>query len=493
MLTGYANDTVTRLPRSDNAPTATAPSEPAAAPTMGETGSKGSSDLAHRLSSGSVWALVVYVGGAGLTSIAQFEIARQIGLSSYGTYSYAFAWVSLLAYSATLGFNVALLRFVPAYGAKEQWSLARGVIQFGVGWALVAAIVLAGIGAGIVAVSSTRPHTELTISLLIGMATVPLVTMYLIGATLLRAFGGIVSALLPERIVRDGLLLVLVVLAAAAASWPLNAALVMTALLISSVVTVGVVCVTLHRIWPLALRGVGSTYAPRYWLTAVFPIMIMTAVDTLMNRTGVMLLGWTGNIRDAGTFAVGFNVAMLLLLPRVAVSTVFAPTIADLHARGDWTGLQTLFARASVLSFVGAVMLAVPLLLALEPLLRWFGKDFIAAVHVAEILMIGQVFAAAAGPHQNLLIMTGHERLAAVVMVASAGANVAACAIGIALFGAIGAAVASTATMVLWNVAIAICVYRRLNLIPGLAVAISVRQISRNPAEPNAHIPGAPG
>ncbi|MGO4672196.1 lipopolysaccharide biosynthesis protein [Bosea sp. 2YAB26] len=474
MLTGYA--TATRLARSDNAPTATALSEPAAAPSSGETGSKGSSDLAHRLSSGSVWALVVYVGGAGLTSVAQFEIARLVGLSSYGTYSYAFAWVSLLAYSATLGFNVALLRFVPAYGAKGEWSLARGVIQFAVGWTLVAAIVLAGIGTGIVAVSSARPHSELSISLLIGMATVPLVTMYLIGATLLRAFGGIVSALLPERIVRDGLLLVLVVLAATAASWRLDAALVMAALLISSAVTVGVVCVIMRQLWPLALRGVSSAYAPRYWLTAVFPIMIMTAVDTLMNRTGVMLLGWTGNIRDAGTFAVGFNVAMLLLLPRVAVSTVFAPTIADLHARGDRLGLQALFARASVLSFVGAVMLAVPLLVVLEPGLRWFGKDFVAAVHVAQILMIGQVFAAAAGPHQNLLTMTGHERAAAVIMVASAAANVAACAIGIALYGAIGAAVATTATMVLWNVATGICVYRRLDLIPGLAVAMRARR-----------------
>lgn len=476
MLTGYANDTVARLARSDNAPTATALSEPVAAPTSSETGSKGSSDLAHRLSSGSVWALVVYVGGAGLTSIAQFEIARLVGLASYGTYSYAFAWVSLLAYSATLGFNVALLRFVPAYGAKEQWSLARGVIQFAVGWTLMAAIVLAGIGAGIVAISSARPHSELTTSLLIGMATVPLVTMYLIGATLLRAFGGIVSALLPERIVRDGLLLVLVVLAATAASWRLDAALVMAALLISSAVTVGVVCVIMRERWPHALQGVSATYAPRYWLTAVFPIMIMTAVDTLMNRTGVMLLGWTGNIRDAGTFAVGFNVAMLLLLPRVAVSTVFAPTIADLHARGDRLGLQTLFARASVLSFVGAVMLAVPLLVVLEPGLRWFGKDFVAAVHVAQILMIGQVFAAAAGPHQNLLTMTGHERAAAVIMVASSAVNVAACAIGIALYGAIGAAVATTATMVLWNVATAICVYRRLDLIPGLAVAMGVRR-----------------
>lgn len=474
MLTGYANGRVARLVRRGNVSTATLSPEPTAAQTIGESTSAGG-DLAHRLSYGSVWALVVYVGGAGLSSIAQFEIARLVGLSSYGIYSYALAWVSLLAYGATLGFNVALLRFVPAYSAREQWSLARGVIQFAVGWTLAAAIVLAAAGAGIVAVSSNRLQSELTTSMLIGMASVPLVTMYLIGATLLRAFGGIVSALLPERVVRDGLLLVLVGLAVAA-SWLPDAVLVMMALLVSSAVAAGLVCVTMRRLWPPALRGVSSTYDARFWLSAAFPLMIMTAVDTLMNRTGVMLLGWTGNIQEAGTFAVGFNVAMLLLLPRVAVSTVFAPTIADLHARKDWPGLQKLFARASVFSFVGAVMLALPLLFVLEPLLRWFGNDFVGSVRVAQILMIGQIFAAAAGPQQNLLTMTGHERTAAVVMVACAGVNAVGCAIGIALLGAIGAAVASTVTMVVWNVTIAVCVYRRLNLIPGLAAAIGWRR-----------------
>ena len=438
MLTGYQRSPVARLAGSRTL-SSVAVSPESITPAGGETPAKRDGERAGNLSYGSVWALIVYVGGAGLTSIAQFEIARLVGVSSYGIYSYSFAWASVLAYSATLGFNVALLRFVPGYGAKEQWPLARGVIRFAVAWSLVAALLAAGTGIAIVAISSSRPYSEHVVSLMIGMATVPLMTMYLIGATLLRAFGGIVSALLPERVIRDAVLLALVGLVAIAATWPLNATLVMAALLISSAVTVGAVGVFMRRLWPATLRGVSPSYLPRYWLATVFPIMIMTAVDTLMNRTGVMLLGWSGNIRDAGIFAVGFNVAMLLLLPRVAVSTVFAPKIADLHARGDQAGLQQLFAHASTLSFVGTVMLALPLLVVLGPLLRWFGHDFVAATHLTQILMAGQIFAAAAGPHQNLLTMTGHERAAAVVMIASAVANLAACAIGIALFGVIGA------------------------------------------------------
>ena len=43
-------------------------------------------------------------------------------------YAYVSAWVTLLGYFSTLGFHVSLLRFVPAYQAREEWALARGVI-----------------------------------------------------------------------------------------------------------------------------------------------------------------------------------------------------------------------------------------------------------------------------------------------------------------------------------------------------------------------------
>lgn len=452
-----------------------------------------SRELAQRLSHASVWALVVYVGGAGLTSLAQLQIAYLVGVSGFGVYSYVFAWITFLAYNATLGFNVALLRLVPAYSAKQQWSLARGVIQFALGASFSASVVVAAVGAWVVAASADSLPSEHATSMLIGMAALPLITMYLVGAALLRAFGGVVSALLPERIVRDGLLMVLVGLAAVALSRPLDAPLVMVALLASSACTVGLVVVTARRLWPREMRGIKPDYAVEDWWSSMLPIMIMTAVDVLISRTGVILLGWTGNIRDAGIFTLGFSVAMLLMLPRVAVGTIFSPTVAALHARNDRSGLQALFARASVLSLAGAAVLALPLLLLTEPLLRWFGEDFVACAPIAQILLIGQIFAAAAGPQQNLLTMTGNERAALATMIASAGLNIAGCAIGITLYGATGAAVATTATIVFWTVAMAVCIHRRLGLVPGLAAAIARRHVEpRTAIDRNTHADSRP-
>lgn len=169
---------------------------------------------------------------------------------------------------------------------------------------------------------------------------------------------------------------------------------------------------------------------------------------------------------------MGLNLALLLVLPRIAVGTFFSPTASKLHAHQDGVALQGLFARATVLSLAGAIAVALPLLLLTEPLLRIFGEEFAATVPIARILIVGQIFAAATGPQQNLMTMTGHERAAATIMVIGTTMNIVGCAIGIAFFGAIGAAVATSLTNVIWNAAMAIYIHKRVNVTAGLLFAV---------------------
>ncbi|TGQ03406.1 exopolysaccharide biosynthesis protein, partial [Mesorhizobium sp. M00.F.Ca.ET.217.01.1.1] len=95
---------------------------------------------------------------------------------------------------------------------------------------------------------------------------------------------------------------------------------------------------------------------------------------------------WTGHIRDAGIFALGLNVALLVGLSLVAVSTMFSPTAATLYARNDRRGLQELFSRAALLSSGAAIAMAIPLLLIVRPLLSWFGEDFGTGAPIARVL-----------------------------------------------------------------------------------------------------------
>lgn len=436
-------------------------------------------DLGKRMTSASAQAFALYVGGAVLTSLVQLQIARLIGTDGFGLFSYVLAWTSFLSYIATLGFHVAVLRFVPVHAAREEWALVRGVVLFAIGVSAMASLILAGLGVAVIAVVADHLPDAKEAALLIGMATIPAMTMYLISAALVRAFGGVVTALLPERVARDALLSVLVAVMAAFAIRPVDATGVLTALLISSVLTAALAFVLMLRILPAYLKGVRPAFSVAQWSATVLPMTVLSLLDVLMVRTGVILLGWLEHIREAGIFALGFSIATLILLPRVAVGTMFAPTAADLHTRDDHAGLQRLFARAALLSFAVSGVLAAPLLLFMEPVLRFFGEDFVQGAGIARLLVFGQLIAAAMGPQQHLLTMTGQERLAALAMAVSAGLNIVGCLIGIELFGAIGAAVATTLVVVVWNAIMAVGIYRRLDLLPGLAWAVSERLRSR--------------
>jgi O-antigen/teichoic acid export membrane protein len=164
------------------------------------------------------------------------------------------------------------------------------------------------------------------------------------------------------------------------------------------------------------------------------------------------------------------------------VGTFFAPNVSRLHAQQDERALQSLFARATVLSVAGTTTLALPLLLLTEPLLQFFGDDFVAAAPITRVLIAGQIVAAAMGRQQNLLTMTGRERVAAALMVIGAIMNVFGCAIGIVLYGAMGAAVATAVTIVIWNGAMAIYISKRVNMTAGLVFAIVEFWSSRRPA-----------
>src|SRR5258708_20042538 len=91
---------------------------------MGE-GMHGSAPVS-RVARGGVTAFFVYGAGFGLTYCSQLVIARVVGVDTYGVYAYVFAWMVVLAYFSALGFDVGLLRFVPAYEAERQWPLLHG-------------------------------------------------------------------------------------------------------------------------------------------------------------------------------------------------------------------------------------------------------------------------------------------------------------------------------------------------------------------------------
>jgi O-antigen/teichoic acid export membrane protein len=221
------------------------------------------------------------------------------------------------------------------------------------------------------------------------------------------------------------------------------------------------------------------------------PLMVVTAAEALLNRTGVVLLGSFGEARDAGIYSLVFNIAFLVALPRTAINTLFAPTISSLFTRDDQATLQALVTKAASWTFCTALGIALVLTILAEPVLAWFGKDFTAGVPALRILLVGQVIAAAFGSQLHVMTMTAHERGAAFLLILSAAINILASAAFISLLGLTGAAIASSAALIIWNIAMAFFIFRHLRLLPGvLGIFVSSR---RQQTLPRPKVSSAPG
>jgi O-antigen/teichoic acid export membrane protein len=209
-------------------------------------------------------------------------------------------------------------------------------------------------------------------------------------------------------------------------------------------------------------------YDAALWRRTAVPLMIITAAEALLNRSGVVLLGWFGETRQAGIYSLAFNIAFLVVLPRAAVNTLFAPAISSLFARKDHATLQALVTQAASWTLCAAACIALALAVLAEPILTWFGKDFADGVPVLRILLVGQVVAASYGSQLSVMTMTEHERGAAALLVLSALLNVVAGIVLISMFGLTGAAIATTFALIVWNLAMAVFIRRRLQLLTGV-------------------------
>ena len=433
-----------------------------------------------RVALGGVTAFAIFVASAGVTACSQLLIARLVGAHTYGIYAYVIAWMTILAYFSALGFDIALLRFLPAYQTEGTWSLARGVIRYAERRALAVGILVILAGASIILIWSRQFTSELRNTFLIGFFLVPALALLWIRCSIIRAFGGVVMALAPDKIVRDGLLLILVALTSLGLRWHTDAPLVMTATLVGSTVALGLASLSMRRFRPGAFTNAPPEYDAATWRHTAMPLVVISAAEALLNRTGVVLLGWFGETREAGIYSLVFNISFLAMLPRTAINTLFAPTISSLFTRNDRVTLQALVTKSASWTLSAAACIALVLAVLAEPILTWFGKDFADGVPALRILLVGQVIVASYGSQLYVMTMTKHERGAAALLIVSAAVNIAASIFFISILGLTGAAIATTIALIVWNVTMALFISRHLRLLPGILGMLGSR-LKRSP------------
>jgi O-antigen/teichoic acid export membrane protein len=149
-----------------------------------------------------------------------------------------------------------------------------------------------------------------------------------------------------------------------------------------------------------------------------------------------------------------------------SVNQIFAPTIADLHARRATVLLARLFQSLTKWVVGLTLPLAMVVMVFARPLMRVFGPDFESGWPILIIGTAGQLVNCGVGSVGYLLLMSGHEKRLIRLQAAMAAVMVLASVSLIPIWGIYGAAAAAAITNVGMNVWSLIEVRRALKISP---------------------------
>ncbi len=188
-----------------------------------------------------------------------------------------------------------------------------------------------------------------------------------------------------------------------------------------------------------------------YMLNMAKPLLLASATHVVAINVDTIMLGWLGDSYQVGIYTVSSRVAILSSFVLQVTNSALSPKIAALFAdkKGEEMGLMIRQVTKGLFWF-GILVLIVNVVLG-QFLLSFWGKEFVEGYIVLVILTLGQFVNLSTGAVGLTLIMTGHEKIQGRLSLFFMCLNVLLNLIFIHFFHMVGAAIATTITVVLEN------------------------------------------
>jgi O-antigen/teichoic acid export membrane protein len=395
-------------------------------------------------------------------------LARWMGSSEYGLYSFAIACMVLLAYPATLGLPGAAVRFVAQYAAAGDWQHVVGFMKVSSWLAVGCGALISTVAIGAVLAFRTYLDPAYVAPTIVALAGIPIVALTIVRSESIRGLGWLALAWGPLQLGQPLLLLIV------------TAIILVIAVHLSATMAVGASIVSyaanliaqsgLLRARLGTRKSVEPKIQIRPWLGVGFSFLWISLANVIFLQAGVVVVGILLKPQDVAVYSAAAATSGLVVLPMFAAIGLGAPKFAALHARQRRHELQALFTSIVRLTFWPSFAIALLFVAFGSMVLRLFGPGFEQGYKVLLILTLGQLMSAFVGPVAHLLNMTGHHVVTARVQTTSAISAVVFSFVFTPIWGSVGTAVAFSAAMAVGQVCLTTFVVRKLEIYPPLPV-----------------------
>lgn len=181
------------------------------------------------------------------------------------------------------------------------------------------------------------------------------------------------------------------------------------------------------------------------------PMALSSTAFLLMQSFDVMMLAHFTDYESVAYYSIAIKLTMLINVVLASVNAVIGPEVAALYTSKHFEKLREKIRQSTQLIFFLTAPIILVFTLFAAFILSLFGHEYMVAKYILWVLLAGQIMNSLCGPVGTYLNMTGKERAFQNILLTALVVNIVLNLLLIPSMGMMGAAIATSVSMIFWN------------------------------------------
>lgn len=412
-------------------------------------------ELKRKLIGGGVGVILIKVSGMVLTMADSIVLVRILGPEEYGTYAYVLAAITLISIPANLGLPTLVVRETARADTNKDWEHMAGVWRWSTIFIGASSVALLLVSSFFVLLLSDNFSPAQLSTFMWGLFLIPIMALGNLRGASLRGLRKVVQGQLPEKVLRPGFLVLL--LLPYLFVWPFGQLSASHAMALHAFAGGIALAIGIKLLWhhqPKELAKVTSVkFYHRAWLSSTLALALASSLQIINKRADILMLGFFASAEDVGVYQVSTQVTNLLAFGLGSINLLISPYIAKFYEQRMLQRLQKIITFSASIAFFVALLIGTILLLSGDKILEILFGEFYMRGHTAlKILAVGQLFNTFFGSVGFVLSMTGHELDVTKGVFGAAIINILLNSLLVPQYGMVGAALSTATSYAIWNI-----------------------------------------
>jgi len=414
--------------------------------------------VARVIAKGSMLVMISLFMAAALKLVFRLIITRSLSPSEYGIFSLGYAIVLIVVPIFGLGLDQGAQRFIALYRGQGDLKRVKGTVLTAASISMFAsAIALILFILATKSISSFLDKPQLFRVLLIMAFVIPVIIIIKLIVAVYQGF----EFVYPKVVFYDISLNVVIVCGAIVVSLlrPTLYAFVVSFVLAYLLIMAALGGYVLRK--PLVvLKGIKIKQEISQLLAYSLPLGIALSASLIMINVDTLCIGYYRTASEVGLYNVAVPMYQLIGVFLVAMAFIYGPVAARLVGERKHGELYSLYSSVTKWLFILTMPLCfICILYPHETIRLLFGARYTSVAPALRLLALGEFIHTILGPNGVTLVAIGRSNLFLVDNVTALIINIFLNILFIPRYGVIGAALATTTTIALWNAAYSIQLY----------------------------------